>query len=84
MFQLHQEFHEDHVTMDIKEFEKQAKKHSKKVCILHNNQTLKFYCRQCSKILCDDCLENFNGCAGKLGFRLENVNRAQMNLVQYL
>ena len=63
--QFHSDYHEDHHTIDIEEYQKQIKKHQRKVCTRHGDQPLKFCCKVCPDILCEDCFLESDGCAGK-------------------
>ena len=62
--EFHERLHSNHHTINVEEFHRQAKKHGSKVCPTHKDQPLKFGCRCCPKILCEDCLEEFDGCGG--------------------
>ena len=64
----HAEFHargyRTHHTITIEEFHRYSRKHERKVCSCHEDQLLKFGCRRCPKILCEDCLGEPDSCYG--------------------
>ena len=53
-----------HLTITIEEFQKPSRKHGSKICTTHQVQPIEFGCRQCSEILCEDCLKVSNCCGG--------------------
>ena len=81
--EFHERFHPSHHTITVEEYHRLPRKHERKVCPSHEDKLLDFGCRQCSKILCEDCLEKSDGCTGSL-HQPVNVKTIFNELKQYI